>query len=67
MLSYLRKFSADMEITDVDKLLIQQLLKEEVVTQAVSFDRFIFKNVLFHTSYVVHVNRIKRSHINIQN
>ena len=48
---HLRVFGVgtNMEITDVDKLLIQQLLKKEVETQTVSFHRFIFKNVLFHT------------------
>ena len=49
---HLRVFgvSANVEITDVDKQLIQQLLGEEVVTQAVSFDRFILKYVLFYTT-----------------
>lgn len=37
-------------LTEREKLLVEQFLLEEVQTEAWCYDRFIFKNTLFHTS-----------------
>lgn len=36
--------------TDIQKVLVELFLKDEVNVEALSYDRFIFKHILFHSS-----------------